>query len=236
MVGHGEPSSTSEGQRFQNVSESITSDHPEAVEQQAPTNIRSPDRFRVPFEARLGAAFATSFGVGAFLGAAQGARTSALRFRAENSHRFPTSQRGWYLYHRAKNAYVGSASLREATRMGMRIAPWVTLFVAIEEAVDEARWEDSPDLALDGKDPGGRYRDFFSTTIAGLSTAGLFGRWNRLPMEAWAGMIRMGLLSGMTFGLVQDALYLWQGHRLAYVDALWRFFGRRSGSGLTDEA
>lgn len=41
---------------------------------------------------------------------------------------------------------------------------------------------------------------------------------DRFPLITAARTAKVGLLSGLTFGLVQDALSLARGHRLAYVD------------------
>lgn len=130
---------------------------------------------------------------------------ASLRFRAENSHRLPTSQRGWYLYHKTKNYYVARDALREGFRMGARLGVWVGAFMLIEEAVDQLRW---------------LHRDFLSTTVAGLSVAGAFSLWNRLPVVTAVRMTRLGLAAGLGYGFAQDAVQLLHGQRLGYVDFL----------------
>ena len=107
--------------------------------------------------------------------------------------------------------------------MGGKVGLWVGGFFTVEEAVDRFR--------------GGR-RDFFSTVIAGLSVAGGFSAWSesreglryvgfqvliaflpdRFPLITAARTAKVGLISGLAFGLAQDALNLAKGRRLAYVD------------------
>src|SRR4051812_27895784 len=73
------------------------------------TKRRRPDRsydftprLHMPFTSRLLLANFFASSAGFFLGAGIGSRKAALRFRAENAHRFPKSQKGWYFYHRSK--------------------------------------------------------------------------------------------------------------------------------------
>lgn len=96
--------------------------------------------------------------------------------------------------------------------MGSRCAPWVGLFFAVEEGIDELRARGD---THDGK---WLNRDFLSTTVAGLSVAGGFSIWNQLDLVSTAKLAKTGLLAGLGFGLVQDGLHLLQGQHLAYVD------------------
>jgi len=113
-----------------------------------------------------------AFACGGILGLSHGSQMASLRFRAENSHRLPTSQRGWYLYHKTKNYYVMRDAGKEAFRMGGKLGAWVGLFVLTEEAVDRLRW---------------RHEDFASSTVAGLSVAGAFSLWSgcNIPRVPW---------------------------------------------------
>ena len=79
-------------------------------------------------------------------------------------------------------------------------------------------------------------KDFWSTTVAGLAVAGAFSAWNQVPMITAAKMARMGLKAGVGFGLLQDALHLLRGQRLAYVDSMKKAFGfgRASRSAVTE--
>ena len=89
---------------------------------------------------------------------------AGLRFRAENSHRFPTSATGWYLYHKSKNYHKMLGGLKEGFRMGGKVAFWGGSFFAFEELIDSARGT----------------KDFASTVVAGLSVAGGFSLWSKL--------------------------------------------------------
>lgn len=101
--------------------------------------------------------------IGAGLGMSHGASMTGLRFRAENAHRLPTSQQGWFLYHKSKNYAVMLGGTKEARRMGSKLAIWTSLFLVIEEIVDRSR----------------RRRDALSTICAGLTTAGIFSLYSK---------------------------------------------------------
>lgn len=109
--------------------------------------------------------------------------------------------------------------------MGTKVGFWVGTYIAIEEAIDRAR--------------GGR-ADFLSSVIAGMSVAGGFSLWSkcplpgilraeqteltasdRFPLVTAARTAKIGLLSGLAFGLAQDALALAKGQRPFYVDMLF---------------
>ncbi|KAL9049498.1 MAG: hypothetical protein Q9162_007194 [Coniocarpon cinnabarinum] len=190
---------------------------PELDPPQPPIVTHPHERFLMPPLPRLTFTTLLSYTSGSILGLAHGFRTSALRFRAENSHRTPFNQRGWYLYHRAKNAYAFRHGLREANRMGLRIAPWTALFFGIEEAVDQVRIGDTGE---EGR------KDFLSTTIAGGAVAGAFSAWSSLPMVVAARMVRMGLGVGVGFGLVQDYIFWARGQRVGWIGLLGRLMGR----------
>ena len=175
------------------------------------------ERFGLPPLKRIGLGAGLAYGSGMFLGVAQGAQTAGLRFRAENAHRLPTNQRGWYLYHQAKNATALKGAWKEGNRFGARLAPWSIMFFGVEEAIDTLRLRDYGDDSR---------KDFLSTTVAGLAVAGGFSTWNRLPMITAARMAKIGLLSGLGFGVLQDILHLLHGQRLAYVDLVGRIFRR----------
>ena len=99
-----------------------------------------------------------AFAGGAVLGGYQGSKMASLRFRAENSHRFPTTATGWYFYHRTKNYKCMLAAIKEAFKLGPRIPAWTIGFFFVEEAVDH--WRGT--------------RDCFSTVVAGLTISSIF--------------------------------------------------------------
>ena len=97
------------------------------------------NRLSTPFSIRFPAATAAAFLTGAALGLSHGGKTAGMRFRAENSHRFPTTSTGWYLYHKSKNYHVMLGGIKEGLNMGSKIGFWAGSFFLVEEAVDQWR-------------------------------------------------------------------------------------------------
>lgn len=95
---------------------------------------------------------------GGVLGGYQGSQMASLRFRAENSHRFPTTTIGWYLYHKSKNYKCMLAAIKGGLKLGPRLAGWAGSFFFLEEAIDHLRGS----------------RNCVSTVIAGLTMSGVF--------------------------------------------------------------
>lgn len=126
-------------------------------------------RLSIPFGTRFPSATAIAFITGLSLGLSHGSKTAGLRFRAENSHRFPTTTTGWYLYHKSKNYHVMLGGIKEGLKMGPKIAFWGGGFFLVEEAVDRLRGT----------------KDFLSTLIAGLSISGWFSAWSKY-LGSWA--------------------------------------------------
>lgn len=191
--------------------------------QYSDSSIGTHNRLSIPFSVRFPAATAVAFFTGLSLGLSHGSKTAGLRFRAENSHRFPTTQTGWYLYHKSKNYHIMLGGIKEWLKMGATIAFWGGGFFLIEEAVDYTR----------------KRKDFLSTVVAGLAISGGFSAWSkdlenvipylaskadqlpdRFPLLTAARTCRVGLYSGLAFGLAQDLLGLARGRRLGYVDFL----------------
>lgn len=208
------------------------------------------NRLSIPFGLRIPLTVLLA-GIGGFsLGAAHGGHLVGLRFRAENAHRLPSSQVGWYLYHKSKNYHVMLGGIKEGARMAGRLGFWAGCFFCIEEAVDRFRGAvvrqvvalrrprqlDYDELGIerlkDESEAGGVWvqRDFISTVIAALGTAGGFSAWNRLPLVTAARTATMGLKVGLAFGLAQDALSLLRGRRVGYVEWLRRCTGRTAGT------
>lgn len=155
-----------------------------------------------------------------------GANETGLRFRAENAHRLPATQSGWYLYHKSKNYVAMLGGIKEGMRMAARQAFWVGVFVASEEGVDRTRnmvsviWS-----GLRENEEGeveGASKDFVSTLFAGLGTAGAFSIYNRFPAPTAARLAKMGAKTGLAYGLLQDAVSLMRGRRLGYVEFIKR--------------
>ncbi|PNS20957.1 hypothetical protein CAC42_2888 [Sphaceloma murrayae] len=196
------------------------------------------DRLSLPFPTRLALCLFCSSTAGFGLGSYHGGQAAGLRFRAENAHRLPTSEVGWFLYHKSKNYHAALGGVKEGLRMGAKLAVWGGLFLWMEEGVDRMRgavirgwvgfqdrrriekgWEDvGLERVEDEQGLMWVQRDFLSTTIAALSTAGAFSAWNRFPLPTAARTAKMGLKVGVAFGLMQDLLGYMRGRRLGYIE------------------
>jgi hypothetical protein len=93
------------------------------------------------------------------LGSSHGSRNAAYRYRAENAHRFPTTNTGWFLYHKSKNYHSLIGGTKDGLKMGFRLSVWTGAFFLLEDLMDKARR--------------GR-QDFLNTVTAGLTTSGVY--------------------------------------------------------------
>lgn len=129
----------------------------------SPLDVASPpDRLSLTPRNRILLAATSAGMIGGVLGLSHGSNMTSLRFRAENAHRLPTSQQGWFLYHKSKNYAVALGGVKEAARMSTRLAVWTSLFLITEEVIDRSRHN----------------RTALSTVVAGLSTAGAFSLYS----------------------------------------------------------
>lgn len=198
------------------------------------------DRLSIPFTDRVEFSIITGAFAGFLIGVIKGSQDSGLRFRAENAHRLPTAQTGWYLYHKSKNYNMMLGGAVEGLKQARRFALWTGLFFILEEGVDRGRAfarreyverksgrlvsvNEEGDL-LQGQ------RDALSSGLAGLGTAGAFSLWNRLPLPTAARTAKLGASAGLAFGLLQDGLSLLSGRRVGYAD----FIGRKFHGNSTD--
>jgi len=133
-----------------------------ALATEPPETQRPPNRLSLAPSRRIAMAATSAALIGGALGMSHGANTTGLKFRAENAHRLPTSQQGWFLYHKSKNYAVMLGGVKEAARMSTRLAIWSILFLGVEEIVDRSRHS----------------RDALSTLCAGLTTAGAFSLYS----------------------------------------------------------
>lgn len=183
-------------------------------------------RLSIPFIIRLPTFVSIAGVTGGLLGLVHGANETGLRFRAENAHRLPATQTGWYLYHKSKNYVAMLGGIKEGVRMAGRQAFWVGVFVGSEEGVDRARGAVSRIFSGMKEDDHGEVqgtsKDFVSTVFAGLGTAGLFSAWNRFPIPTAARLAKMGAKYGLAFGLLQDAVSIVRGRRIGYVEFVKR--------------
>ncbi|KAF1815494.1 hypothetical protein P152DRAFT_390730 [Eremomyces bilateralis CBS 781.70] len=141
---------------------------------------------------------------GFLLGTFKGGQEAGYVFRAENAHRLPTSQRGWFFYHKTKNYQAAYGGVREGIKMGVKLGGWTAAFLLAEQAVDSLR----PD---EGKDA-------LSTVVAATGTTGAFSLWNRFPAATAARTARLGIGIGICYGLLQDALGLVRGRKIGYIE------------------
>jgi hypothetical protein len=175
-------------------------------------------RLNMPFDRRLLLTTSLSLLCGFTLGSTSAGRLASLRFRAENAHRLPISQPGWYLYHKSKNYYKWRSGISEGVRKGGMLATWSLVFFVVEESLDVFRgtWragrtmqemEGVDELSIGRLDRGvGRSRDFLSSACAGLVTGGVWSAWHGFPVSTAARTIRMGLLVGLGYGVLQDGI------------------------------
>ncbi|KAF1916477.1 hypothetical protein BDU57DRAFT_516615 [Ampelomyces quisqualis] len=206
-----------------------------------PTN--SP-RLDMSFDRRL---LLTTFlaGLSGFtLGSTSAGRLASLRFRAENAHRLPISQPGWYLYHKSKNYYKWRAGITEGFKKGGLLAGWSSVFFVVEESLDVFRgtWcagrtvtemEGVDELDIARVDRGvGSSRDFWSSACAGMVTGGVWSVWHGFPMSTASRTIRMGLVVGAGYGLMQDGVRLakkrWGSEAYAARGETWLYNGAKN--------
>ncbi|KAJ7638600.1 hypothetical protein FB45DRAFT_740467 [Roridomyces roridus] len=124
--------------------------------------------------------------LGAVIGVNRGARLASLRFLAENAHRTPHTQKGWYYYHKTKNYRVILGALRGATRDGLYLGTVTAGWVGLEEGLRAVGW--GP-VAMSG---------------AGLGTAGIFCALYRLGWARGRQIMLLGLVGGGSGDLVKN--------------------------------
>jgi hypothetical protein len=187
----------------------------------------SHNRLGLPFDQRLLLSTFTAFTCGTFLGYTTTSRLAALRFRAENAHRLPASQPGWYLYHKSKNYYKWRHGILAGLRSGAYLAAWSSVFFVIEESMDVFRgtWragrtlgemEGVDELSVERMERGvGGCRDAWSSAVAGMVTGGMWSAWNGFAVVTAARTIRTGLVVGVAYGLAQDGMSWVRGKMVA---------------------
>lgn len=181
------------------------------------------ERLGMPLAIRAPFLTSVSFITGFGLGATTGGRRRADRFRAENSHRFPTTQAGWYLYHRSKSYNTTVGAVTEGVKFGGQLAIFAGAFMAVEEIMDRSRGRL---FAQVDEEYAKGQRDAANTVVAGMSTVGLYIAWKRMDVFAAGKMARMALKYSLAYGLAQDALGCLKGEQPGYVR--WVFGKARS--------
>ncbi|KAI0466690.1 hypothetical protein F4859DRAFT_518942 [Xylaria cf. heliscus] len=185
-------------------------------------------RLSLPPLIRIPAAATTAFGIGMTLGLAHGSKMAGLRFRAEHAHRLPTTTTGWYLYHKSKNYHVAFGGLKEGFKVGARLGVLSTAMFCAENLFDVYR--------------GGQ--DFVNTVMASLAVAGGFSLWSRLRYAHVATYLdsltaldrfsaaetartaKKGLIFGLVYGGIQDAVSLAKGRPVGYISFLRKQIGQ----------
>ncbi|KAK4627146.1 hypothetical protein CLAFUW4_03927 [Fulvia fulva] len=226
---------------------------PQAVAAAGSRSLRThSDRLSLPLGLRLPLASTIGSFTGFLLGIAKGSSDSGLRFQAENAHRLPSTQTGWYLYHKSKNYNMMLGGIVEGFKQAGKYAVWVGCYFVLEEGVDRGRaagvrmWRrvfregefksgmrmaTAGDVVNDdllegsyGKEEArvAGNRDCLSSMLAGLGTAGIFSAWNRFPLPTAARTAKMGAKAGLAFGVLQDMVSLMRGRRVGYVEFVKR--------------
>jgi hypothetical protein len=160
------------------------------------------ERLGMPIAIRLPALVTSSFITGFGLGVTKGGRRRADQFRAENSHRFPSTQAGWYLYHRSKSYNTVVGGVTEGVKFGAQLAIFGSVFMAVEEVMDRSR---ARLFARGDEEYAKGQRDAANTVVAGMSTVGLYTLFRRMDVFAAGKMARIALKYSLAYGLAQDA-------------------------------
>jgi len=177
------------------------------------------ERLSIPFIIRAPLLLTSSFVVGFSLGGAYGGPIAAYRYRAENAHRLPTTQAGWYLYHKSKNYHSIVGGAKEGVKLGGVLCGWATIFMCCEEVVDRSRGRI---FAKADDDVAYGQRDTASTVVAAMSTAGIYSWKKGLDKFTAARMAKIALKYSLLYGMVQDLAASLRGNRPAYVDWVLR--------------
>lgn len=177
------------------------------------------ERLGIPLAFRAPILLGGSFFCGFTLGSAQGGTMAGFRFRAENAHRLPTTQTGWFLYQKSKNYHVMLGGVKEGVKFGSVIIAWTTLFMATEEIMDQSR---SKLFARTGEETAPGQRDAANTVIAAMTVAGAYSWKKGLDTFAAARTAKMALKYSVLYGLAQDITATLRGDRPAYISWLAR--------------
>lgn len=145
-------------------------------------------------------------------------RLTGHQFLAENSHRLPTSDAGWYLYHRAKNYRTMWNGIKGGFRYGFLGGATAYFYGFVEDFWDQ-------DVR------GGRV-DASGSLVAGTATAAVFAWWKGIGMRTTWRYLRVGMGLGLVSGLLQDSIRWARGATPWYVIELqerqWGWTSRES--------
>jgi hypothetical protein len=166
------------------------------------------NRLSRPGPARLVFYFSNAAGIFGVIGFLRARRLAAHQFLAENSHRLPTSDVGWYLYHRAKNYRTVWRGFKGGVKYGLAGGTGAFFYAFIEETWDQ-------DVRGGKVDAGG-------SLVAGAVTAGLFSLWKAMGWRQSWRCLRVGMGLGLLSGVVQDFVRWSRGAPPWYVENLQR--------------
>lgn len=164
------------------------------------------NRLSRPGPARMTFYFTNSLAAFWVIGFLRTRRLAAHQFLAENSHRLPTSDAGWYLYHRAKNYRVVWRGFKGGIQTALVGGACAFLYGFVEEAWDQGVRKGKVDAA--------------GSMVAGGVTAGAFAIGKRVRMrQAWR-YLRVGMALGLVSGILQDMVRWSRGAPPWYVQEL----------------
>jgi hypothetical protein len=166
------------------------------------------NRLSRPAPNRLALYFTNSFAIFFFIGFLRARRLAANQFLAENSHRLPTSDAGWYLYHRAKNYRVVWKAVNSGVKYGFAGGACGLLYGYVEHTWDQR-------VRHGMVDPGG-------SMVAGTVTAGVFAVGQRMRRAQVWRCVRVGMGLGLVSGILQDMLRWSHGATPWYVERIQR--------------
>jgi len=170
----------------------------ESADSEASNNIANPDNAEIDHSQRLSRpgpariVFYTTWGFSIFwtIGFLRTRRMVAHQFLAENSHRLPTSEAGWYLYHRAKNYHVAWKGFKGGWKLAFVGGACTYLYAYVEEMWDKHARLGNPDAS--------------SSLVAGTVTGGVYALVKRMPRRQVWRCMRAGMLLGLVSGVTQD--------------------------------
>ena len=172
------------------------------------------NRLNRPGPARLVFYFTNAFLIFWAIGFLRARRSAAHRFLAENSHRLPTSDAGWYLYHRAKSYQTAWQGIKAGTKYGLAGGGSALFYGYVEEVWDQ-------DVRRGQVDAGG-------SIVAGVATASAFAYWKRMSRRQIWRCLRVGAGLGLASGVLQDFVRWSRGASPWYVDSLQRRWNREN--------
>ena len=171
---------------------------------QEPTRDLVQDRLSLPPGDRLILLTTSCSFVTFFLGALNGGKKTSYQFLAENAHRLPRTHQGWYFYHKTKNYRVMQGGIQAGFKYAGKTLLWTTLFAGTEAVLDGVRGQ----------------VDFLNTTVSACATALGFSRYNSFSKQLTRRTVRMAGVTGLSLGLLQDALIYAKGGSVWYYNVL----------------